>query len=584
MNQALPAPTANRVAPQGAAPAGDARRSPATERFAAANGKTPNHARSRRAIVVTLCFGVVLAIDAFLLASSYESRLEWFRFSAVAEDRTLAMRAGVGRYMDALDDLRAFVVAGRGGIDRGVFQAVATRILGRTAGIQALEWIPRVPAEEREAYELAARRDGFAAFRINEAATGGARVAALPRSEYYPVYFLAPVEGNEAAIGYDLASEPLRRATLEKARDTGVPAATDEVHLVQETGRSAGLLIFMPVFRDGAPHATLEERRRNLLGLVLGVFRITEVIEDILHANGSSRNLDMYFLDRASRAENRLLYSRLSPAHGDRSEDFSERRLKASRHSEGSIAVADRQWVFAAVPATASRLWTPLAAFVAVLLVTGTTAMQLATSLRRADERQSATDRLLVSLRQTIEAVANTVEMRDPYTAGHQRRVAALASAIGEEMGLSEDRNQGLALAGTVHDLGKISIPSEILSKPGRLSALQLELVRMHPQSGYDILKGVDFPWPIPEILLQHHERLDGSGYPRGLKDGSILEEAKILAVADVVEAMMSHRPYRAALGTEAALEEIEKGSGRLYDPGAVAACARLFREKGFAF
>ncbi len=197
---------------------------------------------------------------------------------------------------------------------------------------------------------------------------------------------------------------------------------------------------------------------------------------------------------------------------------------------------------------------------------------------------EALNERWQASLEATVGAIANTVEMRDPYTAGHQLRVARLAVAIAGEMGLPEQQIHGLYLAGIIHDVGKIDVPAEILSKPGKLSRLQFQLIQVHAQAGYDIVKGVDFPWPIAEMIRQHHERLDGSGYPQGLKSEAILPEAKILAVADAVEAMMSHRPYRAALGIAAALAEIDKGKGRLFDPAAVAACTALFRDDRFHF
>ncbi len=179
-----------------------------------------------------------------------------------------------------------------------------------------------------------------------------------------------------------------------------------------------------------------------------------------------------------------------------------------------------------------------------------------------------------------ISAMSDLVETRDPYTAGHQRRVAKLSVLIGGELGLSEDSRKALRYAGLTHDIGKIAIPSEILTKPGKLTPLEYEMIKTHPEIGYRILKDIDFPWPVAEIVYEHHERLDGSGYPRGLKDGEILFEARILAVADVVEAMSSHRPYRPAPGIEAAIDEIRKKKGKLYDPDVVDACIRVL-EKG---
>ncbi len=190
--------------------------------------------------------------------------------------------------------------------------------------------------------------------------------------------------------------------------------------------------------------------------------------------------------------------------------------------------------------------------------------------------------KLRAAMQSAVEALASAVEIRDPYTSGHQQRVARLATAIAEEMQLPLDQIEAVRIAGIIHDVGKLYVPTDILNKPGRLSDIEFSLIKQHSEMGYEIIKNVDFPWPIAEIVRQHHERLDGSGYPGGLKDGEILLEAKILAVADVVEAMSSHRPYRPALGTGVALEEIARNSGRLYDPEVVKACWRLFYEKGF--
>ena len=191
---------------------------------------------------------------------------------------------------------------------------------------------------------------------------------------------------------------------------------------------------------------------------------------------------------------------------------------------------------------------------------------------------------LQAALDGTIEAIGLTTEMRDPYTAGHQRRVTALATAIAKELDLSDHTVEGIRAAGLIHDIGKMAVPAEILSKPSALSDVEMSLIRGHPKMAYDILKTVVFPWSVADIVLQHHERIDGSGYPYGLAGDDILLEARILAVADTVEAMASHRPYRPALGIDAALEEIEKDKGIRYEAEAVDACVRLFREKMFAF
>ncbi len=207
------------------------------------------------------------------------------------------------------------------------------------------------------------------------------------------------------------------------------------------------------------------------------------------------------------------------------------------------------------------------------------------TEQRKAEERaRKSARRLLVAMENTIEAMVLMTEMRDPYTAGHQRRVAKLACAMAEVMSFTDHHINGLRLSCLIHDVGKIQVPSEVLTNPNKLSIAEFEMIKMHPLVGYEILKNIRLPWPISTIVLQHHEREDGSGYPDGIKGDRILLDAKILAVADVVEAMASHRPYRPALGVDKALEEVSSNRGTLYYAPAVDACVNLFTNKGFRF
>jgi HD-GYP domain-containing protein (c-di-GMP phosphodiesterase class II) len=203
-------------------------------------------------------------------------------------------------------------------------------------------------------------------------------------------------------------------------------------------------------------------------------------------------------------------------------------------------------------------------------------------ALRTHEAQEKSAELLSQGLEKTVLVIATMVEMRDPYTSGHQQRVADLAVAIATDMGLPEQQIRGIHLAGVIHDLGKIQVPAEILSKPGRLNEAEFALIKAHPQTGYEVLKDIQFPWPIAQIVLQHHERLDGSGYPQGLKGDQIMLEARILIVADVVEAMSSHRPYRPGLGLPQALEELRRNRGRFYDPAVVDACLKLFEERRY--
>ncbi len=198
------------------------------------------------------------------------------------------------------------------------------------------------------------------------------------------------------------------------------------------------------------------------------------------------------------------------------------------------------------------------------------------------EELRRSYEQLKIIYDSVIDVIGRIVEVRDPYTAGHERRVAKLSVAMAKKLGLPEEQIDAIQTAAAVHDIGKIYVPSEILSKPGTLTKLEFDLIKVHPAMGYEILEAIDFPWPVSEIVLQHHERLDGSGYPNGIKGDDISLEAKIIAVADVVEAMSSHRPYRPAPGLEAALDEITQNRGKLYEPKIVDVCLELFREDSY--
>ncbi len=216
----------------------------------------------------------------------------------------------------------------------------------------------------------------------------------------------------------------------------------------------------------------------------------------------------------------------------------------------------------------------------AILLV----AIDISERIKATREIQRGMERWRKAVEGIIQSMALTLEMRDPYTAGHQQRVTSLVIAIAEEMGFPDERIEGLRMAAMIHDIGKISVPAEILSKPGEITEIEFNLIKTHPRIGHEILEGIEFPWPIAQMVLQHHERINGSGYPFGLKGGEILMEARILGVADVVEAMASHRPYRPSLGIDKAIEEISINRGVLYEPRVVDSCLKVFKEKGFRF
>jgi len=211
-------------------------------------------------------------------------------------------------------------------------------------------------------------------------------------------------------------------------------------------------------------------------------------------------------------------------------------------------------------------------------------AKDITTERRSEEELKQSYQQLKKTMNAAIDTMSNIIEAKDPYTSGHQHLVCQLAVPLARELGLPEDKVEGVRIASLIHDIGKIGLPTEILSKPGKLTDIEFSLIKGHSQVGYDILKSIDFSYPIAQIVLQHHERLNGSGYPNKLNGDKIILEAKIIGIADVVEAMFSFRPYRPALGIDAALEEISKNRGILYDPKVVDVCLKLFKEKGFEF
>ncbi|MBI5725014.1 MAG: HD-GYP domain-containing protein [Planctomycetes bacterium] len=207
------------------------------------------------------------------------------------------------------------------------------------------------------------------------------------------------------------------------------------------------------------------------------------------------------------------------------------------------------------------------------------------TDRREAEEKSRANiEKLSRMMEGIVNALASASELRDPYTAGHQKRVSQLACALAREIGMAGDTFEGVRVAATLHDIGKMYVPAEILTKPGRLAPVEFSIIKVHPEAGSGILKPIDFPWPVAQIVHQHHERMDGTGYPNGISGDAIMKEARIIAVADVVEAMASHRPYRPALGIERAISEIKNAKAGIYDPEVVAACLILFNAKGFEF
>lgn len=446
-------------------------------------------------------------------------------------------------------------------------------------GIQGVGFSQLIPAREKTRRIEAIRKEGFPQFSIRPEGA---------RDPYTVIIYLEPFNWrNQRAFGYDMYSDPLRRAAMENARDGDAESLSAKVVLVQETGTDvqSGVLMYKPIYRNNLPHATIQERRRNLFGWVYEPFRMNDLM---------SKGVLGRYLDTVRDELDIEIYD------GDRLDAQSIMFDSSTARSESqprfvSVSSAQhfgRNWtiVIRSLPAFEAKLKTVQGGMILIggsvigLLLTLVVWLLSTTNARAIKLAGKMSEKLERILAQTIGAMAAVTEMRDPYTAGHQRRAGELAKAIAAEMGLSGQQIRALSLAAMTYEIGKIQIPAEILSKPGRLDAIESSFIKIHPDAGFEILRGIEFPWPIAQIVRQHHERLDGSGYPLGLKGEEIMLEARIIAVADVIEAMLSHRPYRSALGIDAALAEIIENQGVLYDPKVVQACVSLFRERGFSF
>jgi PAS domain S-box-containing protein len=317
-----------------------------------------------------------------------------------------------------------------------------------------------------------------------------------------------------------------------------------------------------------------ENFRRSFDDSPLGV-RIATLAGETIYAN--SAILDIYGYDSIEELQNTPLKERYTPESYAEFQTRKEKRLRGEHGpSEYEISIVRKNGEIGHLHVLRKEIfWNGQKQSQVVY--------QDITLRRQAEKKLNETlESLRQSIKTTIQVLGTASEARDPYTAGHQKRVADLARAIATEMRLPHDKIEAIRMAAAIHDIGKISVPSEILCKPAMLTDLEFCLIKNHPQFSYDIIKDVESPWPLADIVYQHHERIDGSGYPQGLKDANILIEARILAVADVVEAMMSYRPYRPMLGLEIALAEIENNAGILYDRRVTDACLKVFRENGY--
>lgn len=372
-----------------------------------------------------------------------------------------------------------------------------------------------------------------------------------------------------------LAEKPDHFETVQVAKDGSRIPVEIKARLFNYHGRPMVLSIVRDIGeRQAAALALLEaaQKWRTTFDAIQDAVFLMDRESRITQANRALADLvQRPFGEIIGRLCHEVLHNAASPIA-----DCPLGRMWESHQPETLVLAAGARWLKAAVEPSLNE-----AGEVTGMVHTVTDITDAVSNAAALKDSQAKLQRTLTG---TVSALAATVETRDPYTSGHQVGVATLAAAIAEEMRFTPEQVEGMRAIGLLHDIGKIAIPAEILSKPGKISPVEFNLIKDHSQVGHDILKAIEFPWPLAQTVLQHHERLDGSGYPLGIKDADIIPEARILMVADVVESMAFHRPYRPSLGIDQALQEITQNKGILYDPEVVEACVRIFTEKGFKF
>jgi putative nucleotidyltransferase with HDIG domain len=541
--------------------------------------------------ILLAIFGLLLTVMLSYVASYRQSRMREDVFVDIAEGQAKLLVEELRHFRDYKIESIAHFFESSEYVSREEFSSYV-EFLTYSEMFSDWAWTPIIKENELdEMIELAKKevKQDFAIWKKDE---DGNKTNVPKKDKYYPILFIEPFEENKELVGFDISSEPAIAEPMRNSLDSGLQTASELFDISVDSEINEVLAIIRPVISG-------EKNKQE--GLVLSLINPRTLIKELIGFSvigETSVALGLYQLN-----ENGLPMFFGSSVGKHKADENVKTEVLHYPDKEFNLIVPlfafGEVYTVVAHPSEEFNNVYPLRSgwmvFFLGLLLTGylTTTIGFLSNrgfyLRReVDEKttelRNALDKLRNTMEASISALASTVEMRDPYTAGHQINVSKLSVAIAEKMELDPEKIEGLKLAARVHDIGKVQIPAEILTTPRKLTDLEYKLIKSHPEAGYNLFKNLDFPWSVDEIIFQHHERLDGSGYPRGLKGNEIMIEAKILGVADVVEAMSSHRPYRPSLGIDAALEEIEKNKGKLYDPDVVDACIELFRKDGFSF
>jgi CHASE1-domain containing sensor protein len=524
--------------------------------------------------------GVGLSLTAFFVIRSWEQRTIEKAFLTAADDRTSAVKAAFETELAMLELVRSSLISD-GRIEREEFREILLPFLSRSRDIRAVEWIPRVADSRRAEFEAAARRDGIKGFQFTELDHQGKLVEAGRREEYFPIFFIGPVAHNEAIFGYDVASEPSRLATLRRACDTGKTVASARIAFAQDA-KEDGFLVCFPVYEKNKPTEKVADRRKNLMGFIMGVFRPSEMIDSAL-AKLKPEGIDVGLIDPSD-----LTSGRPFQFHASRNTDNLDKPADPRRLLDPTglrylvpLDVAGAPWTVVCAPTpefqAAHRTWWPSGVLAAGLIFTAMLAGYLLLSIEYTLHLEKKVREQTADIRRAQEEVlvrlASASQHRDEETGMHIRRTGVLSEALARASGWIGDELEVIRQAAPMHDIGKIGIPDAILRKPEKLTPQEFEVMKTHTVIGAEILAGSKVPMlqMAREIAMNHHERWDGKGYPRGLADKNIPESARIVAIVDCYDALTHDRVNRRAFTEDAAVAILQQESGKQFDPDLLA-------------
>ncbi len=535
-----------------------------------------------------LGIGVAFLLLTFFVIRSWEQQNLDKAFRLAAEDRATAVKSAFDTEVAMLELVRSSLISD-GRVEREEFRETLAPFLSRSNNIQAVEWVPRVPNGRRAEYETAARRDGIDGFRINEVGKDGQLAPASRRDEYFPIYFIGPQSGDPTVYGFDLASEATRLESLRMARDTGKTVASGRIAMLEDTKATDGFLVYLPVYEKGKPVENVAERRKFLAGFILGVFRPNEMIVAAL-SKLQPEGIDVTLYD-PSDSSGRPFHVHASRLRENRGEFADVRSLlkRANEHYDVQLDVGGHPWtiVCASTPEfqAAHRTfwaWGVLAVgLVFIVMVAGYLVLSIDHRLHLEDKVREQTADVRSAQEEVLCRLASASQWRDEETGMHIRRTGLLSQALARAANWFGDDLDTIRQAAPMHDIGKIGIPDAILQKPGKLSADEYEIMKTHTRIGAEILAGSKVPMlqMAREIALNHHERWDGKGYPRGLAGKDIPESARIVSIVDVYDALTHDRVNRPALPDSEAMAIMHDGAGTQFDPELLAHFMRCLPE-----